>query len=338
MKNTGKDIRILAGLMTVLTAIVLILILQIFPDTASTQEVEAQYRYIYLAPVGEEKYFVEIAGGISAADEDTGTDTLLLRYEDEETLSACVGDALLAEVDGIIMKGASESAELVEMAAAYGVPVVYYDMDFADTGRAVYVGIDNYQAGMTAMCALAEALGGEGNVLLAVRSESAASQAERIQGCQAALNDYPDMAIAGILASGGNELYYKELLMETLEEDSSISAILCLDGISADATGKLLKDNGLDGTIAVAAFDLTEKTREYLEEGIYCLVIKQDAWQVGYEAVSQLNACMNRLEEETLETIQSEMLTVYLDVICVTGDTLEQYAYTQEEELEWDVY
>ncbi|MCD8021551.1 MAG: hypothetical protein LUF30_00705 [Lachnospiraceae bacterium] len=88
----------------------------------------------------------------------------------------------------------------------------------------------------------------------------------------------------------------------------------------------------------MAAFDLTEKTREYLEEGIYCLVIKQDAWQIGYEAVSQLNACMSRLKEEDLETIQSENITVYLDVICVTSDTLEQYEYAQEEELDWDVY
>ncbi|MCD8021550.1 MAG: substrate-binding domain-containing protein [Lachnospiraceae bacterium] len=240
MKKTGKDIRILTGVMAVLTCVVLVLMLQIFPIATSTQEAEAQYRYIYLAPVGEEDFFVEIAGGVSAADEDGGTDTLLVRYEDEDTLSACVGDALLSDVDGIIVKAIPSAAELVEEAAAYGVPVIYYDTDFADSGRVAYVGIDNYQAGMTAMCALAEALGGEGNVLLAVRSDSAESQAERIQGCQAALNDYPDMRIAGILSNSGNELLYKEMLMEALEEDPSISAILCLDGISADATGKLL--------------------------------------------------------------------------------------------------
>ncbi len=339
MDRTRKEIWILSGILLLLTAAAAVFLVQLFHGENTIEEVEVSHHYVYLAPVGEEDYFIEISAGIEEADRAEGSDTLLVRYSGEsDGLIVCMEDALLADADGIIAKASEDIEDVVEEAVAQNVPVVFYDIDIPDSGRTVYIGIDNYEAGMTAMRELAEAIGGEGNVLLSVRSTMAFSQAERLRGCEAVLEEYPDVQIAGILENEGNELMYRELLLEELENDPSINAILCMDGVSSDAAGKILKDSGLENRVTVVAFDLTEKTREYLEEGIYRMVLKQDTKQIGYEAVTQLNAYQELIKTQQLSEVQTGEGTVYLDVICVTKENLEQYSQTYEEGKEWDVY
>lgn len=333
-----KNIFLFVALGIILCLIAAMLLNMFFPKTF-TGEVKEGFRYVYLAPKGDEDYFVDIARGIKAADLETGSDTLLIRYNNKyEELNACIRDAVLSDVQGIIMKASKDATETMQEALEQNIPVIFYNVDFPDTTRTDYVGIDNYEAGTVMMRTLSEKLKYSGNILLSARTLGADSQEERIQACVDFVEEYPEMQIVGMIENDGNELRYKELLLNWLKGDITVDALLCLDGISGDITGDILLDQQLEGSITVAAFDLTEMTRKYVEQGIYSFVVTQDAWEIGYEAVNRLNTIQAQLEKNDLRKIQSEIVPEYLEVVCVTKDNLDQYPQTDGEELDWDVY
>lgn len=339
-KNRHKRVcQCLAGILVFLLGAILVLLVQLFPRPAEIPEVQGQPRYLYLAPNVDDAYFSELAMGMNAADQVIGSNTLLLRCNGGlESMKTYMEDALLADVDGIVVKASADLAEVIEKAVEQNVPVVFYDTDFPDTNRTVYIGIDNYQAGLSAMKHLVDWMGGQGKVLLVTRNARAGSQAPRLQGCQDALADYPQMEIADIIVNRGDELFYKEALLSKLREEPSIGGILCLDGVSADATGGILNDYSLTQNLTVGTLDLTGRTKRYLEDGTYQFVMMQDTFQIGYEAVLQLNEYQEALKQCSLAELQDSQKTVYIDLICVTKENLNQYRQEYHEELNWDVY
>lgn len=335
MEKEIRQIRILTVILAVLLCAVAAVMISLFPQYSASEETGETKRFVYLAPLAEEDYWVDIARGIKAADKDMESDTLLMRFNEENgEFEMSIEDAINAEVDGIIMKSTEDIPDILEKMAEDQIPVIFYDNDYPDVKRTAYVGIDNYQAGIKAMEALINLMEGKGKILITTRNIEAVSQSKRIEGCQDAAEQFPEIEIA-VLDHQTNELLYKEKLLNTLKSDPSINAILCLDGVSADITGDILKDNRSEDKVTVAAFDLTDKTKQYLEEGIYSLVIMQDTYQIGYEAVKQLHAYWSG---DYIDKEAEDTHCVFLDVICVMREDLEKYVREDDEELEWNVY
>lgn len=299
---------------------------------------EDKARYVFLAPNMEEKFWVNIAEGIRTADQEMGSDTLLVHYRYEDDLGGYIRDARLSGAQGIIVRGFSRGIgdtakeEEIRKAVDSGIPVLLYDSDDSEGSRTAFVGSDNIEFGKTAARALVQEMGEEGNYLLIVRGIGIDTMRMRIDGVEEVMSAYPGVVLVETIEDGNDLLTLRQHLQNYLTEGKNIRGILALGGLSADYLGELLQNFGVDQEkMAVVVTDLTEQAAVYLTSGDYDAVIELDAWQVGYRSVELLNQYYSEGEE-----IASKNL---LEAEVVTGDNLSRY--TEERgnaELEWNSY
>ncbi len=294
---------------------------------------EERRRYVYLAPSQDELFWRDIALGLKGADQEGGSDTLLVDYRDESNVGSCLWEAMLTHADGIIMPGRAGYEEQIQEITGSGVPVIFFNSDEEDSSRTCYIGIDNYQAGRHAGEALSEQTQGKGQVLAIVRSyPGSANQSERLRGLQDVLEDFPELEIADVIEDHGSLLELKEKLLLSFQTHPDITAIVSTEGIASDNVGDLLNQEDAAGEhIVVVAFDLTETTAAWLRSGEYDVVIMLNPYEIGYTAVSILNAYY-----ETGALPEAE---IFIDTVCVTTDNIEEYEQVYErEELVWNSY
>ena len=86
---------------------------------------KTERRYVYLVPGHGELYWSYVARGVRNADEEGGSWTLLERYIEESKAISCMENAILADVDGIIMKSSRQAEEQIEMAHQADIPVIF---------------------------------------------------------------------------------------------------------------------------------------------------------------------------------------------------------------------
>jgi ribose transport system substrate-binding protein len=218
-----------------------------------------------------------------------------------------------------------------------GIPVIFYNSDFPQSGRSCYIGMDNYTAGVMAAEAAVQNLEGKGRVLVILRRKDASSQTDRITAVEDTLADYPEIELVGCIEHNGSELELKEKLLQELKQNPMPDAILCMDEIASDQVGAILENLGENSEeLFIVALDQTDKTEEYIRTGVYDLIVTQDIFQIGYCAVKQLNGYYETKEETGIGQMEE---VIYLDNICITEENIEEYVQKQEQEtLEWNSY
>lgn len=325
-----------------LFAIFMLVIGILFADLYSeylkpVQQTEATHRYVYLAPNKEEKFWCNIAVGIKEADEESGSNTLLVQYEGNDNVPTYFRDAVLSDVEGIIVKGTDCMNEEIMEAVESGVPVVFYNSDFPDSGRSCYIGVNNYETGAVAAEVLEKEMNGQGKILAIVRSKAAFSQVERIEALEDKIADYPGMEIVDFIEDNGNELELKEKLLRSLKENPDIDAIICMEEVASDSVGMLLKNFEEDySDLFIVTLDFTDKTVEYIQNGEYDMIVMKDLFQIGYLAVEQLNHYYETKEETGVGQMEE---IIDLNNLCLTKDNIEEYVQKYETEtLEWNSY
>src|SRR5699024_174662 len=103
--------------------------------------------------------------------------------DDEERLHT-FERMITAGVDGILTKGMKGEAfrQLVKKAADRNIPVATVDTDNENSGRAFYIGTDNYQAGYLAGETLIEQTTKKQKVAVVSGNATAQNQVERLNG------------------------------------------------------------------------------------------------------------------------------------------------------------
>ena len=302
-------------------------------DFSTKNNLLEKSRYVFLAPNKKENFWSDIASGAKEADDVFGTDTLLVEYSENEKIRSYFMDAVLSQADGIIMKGTQYINEEIQEAVASGIPVVFYNSDFPESGRNCYIGVDNYKTGEKAAKLLAEELQKKGKILVIVRGKEASSQKERVRALEEELKQYPDMEIVEYIEDLGDALILKENLIKAMEIYTDLDAIICMEETASNHVGNLLTENHINPeNYYIVSLDFTEQTMKYLEDDIYDSVVAYDTRQIGYLAVKFL-------EDYRKGEISTERDIIYLEDVVITKANMEEYqAGYERETLEWNSY
>lgn len=102
-------------------------------------------------------------------------------------------DLIARNVTGIaISVNEPKSVEgVIKQAMDAGIKVVTFDSDSANSGRSLYIGTINTEAGVTMGNSMADALGGKGKVAIVTGQLGASNLNERIDGVKKALKPIP---------------------------------------------------------------------------------------------------------------------------------------------------
>ena len=202
-------------------------------------------------------------------------------------------DLIARQVSGIaISVNEPKSVEgVIKQAMEAGIKVVTFDSDSAESGRSLYIGTINKQAGVTMGNSMAEKLGGKGKVAIITGQLGASNLNERIDGVKEALAAFPEIEI---VATEGTEDDLAKAVSVTeaiLRGNPDLAGIFGVSQVGGPAVAKVLAQQEFSdrkGAVAVFAFDDLPDTIQGVKDGYINGIMVQRPVTMGKLAVEQL--------------------------------------------------
>jgi len=272
-------------------------------------------------------YWNEVEAGTKAAEKALGIKATFFvpQQEDVGEQLSRLEDFMNKGVDGIAFAASDPNAvkTVVNKALQKNIHCITLDTDAPGTGRYVYIGTGNYEAGKIAGEKMAELLEGEGKVAIGVGSITAQNALDRINGFKEAvkdtkiqtlepLNDGEDMdkAISNAIA-----------ILQQHPELAGFYGVYAINGpAAATAIGKSEKA----GKIKIVCFDTTPDIMKHVKAKTIQATIAQKPYMMGYLSVTVLYNIAKLGKEQTLMMLPKSRI-IDTGVTVVTPDTVEEY-------------
>lgn len=180
-------------------------------------------------------------------------------------------------------------APVIQKAIDADIPVVLIDSDAENTERTLYAGTSNYAAGYTAGEAMAEALGGKGQVAVMVGAIDAQNMIDREAGFRDAIAQYPDMEVVTTEASDTDYTIGVSKASATLLTYPELAGFYGASATDGAAIATALQENGKSqGDVTVIAMDDNPDTMQFIEDGWIYGTTVQNTYAMGWYGVMYL--------------------------------------------------
>ncbi len=237
-------------------------------------------------------FFVSIHRGVDAAAKDAHVEVIWNgpREETEFGRQIEVLDAMLARhVDGLAISATDEGALAVPVQKAIdsGIPVVVFDSGVNAKGYVSFVATDNYGAGCMAARTLAGLVGGrEGTVGMVMHKPGGTSTVLREQGFEATMqHEFPGVKIVARQYGMSDAARSLAATENILSAQPNLSGLFASSEASSIGAIQALQSRGLGGKVRLVTFDSSKSHIDALRNGLIDVMLVQDAFRIGYEAV-----------------------------------------------------
>ncbi len=237
-----------------------------------------------------------------------------------DNFSGGIEAAIAQEYDAIAtIAGDAGLVTYINAADAAGIPVATFNSETdAENARLFFVGADLYLQGQAAAHAMAEAIGGSGQVGIITGFFAVEAHELRRQGfVDTIAAEYPDIEIIGEVENTdqGDIAYTQAQDFMTANPD--------LKGIYVTAGGPFgaaaaVEDAGKAGEVAVISFDFVDETMEYVEKGVIYATIGQNPFAQGHDPAV-------RLFNYIVGGVAPECGRLVTEAAVVTQDNISEY-------------
>lgn len=209
--------------------------------------------------------------------------------------------ALVSALDGLagtdiagvalVAIDAPEVREAVDRLVRAKTPVVTLVSDLTGSARHHYAGVDNIAAGRTAARLLGRFLGGrQGAVLVLAGSLLVRDHRERLEGFSAMMGEeFSALTLLPVLEGRDDPQTVDALVSTALAGNDAIIGVYSI-GAGNRGLVKALRARAVGQKLVVVVHELTENTRNALEDGLIDVVLNQDAGHEVRSAVRVLKA------------------------------------------------
>lgn len=210
-------------------------------------------------------------------------------------------------VDAIIVNPVDTAATqmMTKVAVDNGIPLVYVNRqpegNDLDNDNVVFVGSDQKLSGTLQMEALAEQLGGEGNVAIMLGELSSGATHKRTEGVKEVAAEYPDIQIVEEQPADYQRTEAINLMNNWIVGGRQIDAIAANNDEMALGALIAMKQSGIspDDTL-VGGIDATRDALEAMQRGELAVTVFQDAEGQGGGAVQ---AAIGMIDGEPVDDI-----------------------------------
>ena len=206
----------------------------------------------------------------------------------DASLEARTVEQLVArKIDGLVVTAAEANALVpaIDKAMASRIPVITFDSDSPGSQRLAFVGTNNYNAGFAAGKAMAEWLGGTGQVGVST-FPGPDHLKRRVDGFTAALAQFaPQIKIAAIVNDEGDVARAESQITAMLQANPGITGIFCAHGNPGPGAAAAVRNLGLQGKVQILAFDFGTPVIELIESGEIKGTVGQNPYLMGYMAM-----------------------------------------------------
>jgi len=239
-------------------------------------------------------FFVSIHAGVDAAAREFGVDILWNgpREETEYSRQIEIVDSMIARhVDGLAISATDHSALVkpVERAIAAGIPVTVFDSGLDITGYVTFVATDNYAAGQTAARRLAALVNGKGKVAELMHKPGGMSTVDRERGFEEVMaKEFPAIQVVARQYGMADRAKSRQAAEDILTAHPDLNGMFASAEANSIGAVQAIKSRGLSGKIKLVTFDSSDMHIQALKDGTIDLMLVQDPYRIGYEAVRSL--------------------------------------------------
>lgn len=210
----------------------------------------------------------------------------------------------------------------INAAVDAGIPVATFaSSDLPDSKRAFFTGNnDNYGDGAALAKAVAEEMGGKGQIAILSGTIGAASHEERLKAFYDVLGEYPDIEIVD--EQRDNDYVEKaiQITESWMQAYPELGGILCNNMSNPVGACQAVVDAGKGGSIIVGGMDHDLRTFNYLNDGSLYVAQVQNCYDMGYKMVYNAVKTIDGEEVEPITNVGStsvfkEEAQKYIDLL-----------------------
>ncbi|MGE5570797.1 MAG: substrate-binding domain-containing protein [Rhodospirillales bacterium] len=175
----------------------------------------------------------------------------------------------------------------IDSAISQGVPVVTIDSDAPSSKRLLFIGTDNYEAGLMGARIVAEQLKGKGNVVV-FTIPSQQNLKERLNGYEQVFRGHPGIKITEIVDIKGDPTIAFDKTMEIVEKNAPVDAFVCLEALACPEVAEVLSRKQVTGK-TVVAMDTDPRTLEMIQKGVIHATIAQKPYTMAFFGLQMLD-------------------------------------------------
>jgi ribose transport system substrate-binding protein len=241
-------------------------------------------------------FFVSIHAGVDAAAKEFGVEVLWNgpRSETEYSRQIEIVDSMIARHVDALAISADDHAALVKpvkRAMDAGIPVTIFDSGLDLKGFVTFVATDNYAAGQTAARRLAALIRGKGKVGELMHKPGGMSTGDRERGFEEVMaREFPAIQIAGRQYGMADRAKARDAAEDILTAHPDLDGMFASAESNSIGAVQAIKARGLSGKVKLVTFDSSDMHVEALKDGTIDLMLVQDPYKIGYEAVRSLVA------------------------------------------------
>ncbi len=239
-------------------------------------------------------FFVSIHAGVDKAAQDFHVN-VLWNGPNEETDHArqiqIVDSMVTRHVDALAISATDERALAAPVMRAIraGIPVTVFDSGVNVENYTSFIATDNYGAGCTAARTLAGLIGGKGKVGMVMHKPGGTSTVLRERGFEDTVaKELPDVVIAAQQYGMSDRARSRTAAEDILTAHPDLAGIFASSEASSLGAIQAIRSRGLSGKIRLVTFDFSDEHVEALRDGTIDVMLVQDPFRIGYEAVKSL--------------------------------------------------
>jgi ribose transport system substrate-binding protein len=255
---------------------------------------QKEERYVFISTNVNLPYWQEAEAGFQDAAKWLGVKAEFAgpeKFAPEEELAA-FKKAVGENPSGILIFAARVDLfkDAIDSAVSAGIPVICIDSDAPTSKRLLFIGTDNYRAGMESAKRMGDLLKGQGRVVI-VSIPGQFNLDERVRGVNDGLKKYPGIKVAQTIDDKGDPRNANDqisaLLAKTAKE--KVDGIICLEASGGSGAAEALHRLDQSGKIPIVAFDKDPETLDFVEKGVIAATIAQKPYVMSYYGLKFLD-------------------------------------------------
>ena len=239
-------------------------------------------------------FFVSVHAGVDRAARDLHVDVIWNGPTDETdyTRQIEIVDAMVArQVDALAISATDERALVapLERALKAGIPITIFDSAVNIDQYVSFVATDNHGAGCTAARTLAGLIHAKGKVGMVMQKPGGTSTVLRERGFDETIRqEFPGIQIAARQYGMADPAKSRAAAENILTAHPDLAGLFASSEAASLGSIQAVRSRNLAGKVKLVTFDFSETHVEALKDGTIDVMLVQDPFRIGYEAVKSL--------------------------------------------------
>ncbi|WP_312642497.1 sugar ABC transporter substrate-binding protein [Hydrogenoanaerobacterium sp.] len=296
--------------------------------TQISTEVKAKEKYTIACIVknSTNPYMVGCLNGVEKAAADMGFEAIVMAPSTNDSVEEQVKimeDLIQKGVDGFVLVPVDTNGIMpgVRKAMEKNIPVATIGTPAA-VDTFLRTGVDYTETGRVIGKAVAEKIGGKGEVIILEGPPGAQNAQERLAGIKEAMSAFPDIKIVASQTANFKRTEGMQVAENLLQKYKTVNAIIgCNDEMAIGAV-QAIKAAGLEGKVVVAGFDGNQDGSSAIKDGSLYISYNTDPFGSSYLAATYIAQFLNdgTMPQKYFTPFPSEK-----DNPLITGENVDDY-------------